>query len=121
MNQSIRFLVVGVLNTIVGYGTFYICYKVGGLHYTLALLISHIIGVIHSFLWNSKWTFGSGKVKLIVVIRFCLIYIITFMINLALLSLLVETVRTDVVYAQLFSLAVTTAISFFGHKYWSFK
>lgn len=121
MRQSIKFLVVGMLNTIVGYGTFFIFYQVGGVHYPFALFISHVIGVTHSFLWNSKWTFSSGKVTLIVVVKFCIIYIVTFLINLALLSFLVESIDLEVMYAQMISLIITTLISFLGHKYWSFK
>ncbi|AIQ55093.1 GtrA family protein [Paenibacillus sp. FSL R7-0331] len=119
--ETIKFLVVGVLNTLVGYGFFYICYTVAEWSYPLSLVISHIIGVVNSFLWNSKWTFNTAEIKLSRVLKFCLVYLVTLFLNLATLSFFVEWVGVEVLIAQLLSLFITTAVSFFGHKYWSFN
>ncbi len=55
--QIAKFCIVGILNTVVGYGAFFIL--VNYFYYLLALLIAHIIGVIHSFFWNKYWIFGT--------------------------------------------------------------
>ncbi|MBY9077520.1 GtrA family protein [Paenibacillus sp. CGMCC 1.18879] len=120
-NQSFRFIVVGVLNTIVGFLVFAGYLHFIGDNYFYALLTSHIIGVIHSYIWNNRWTFSVKRFSLQSVIKFILIYTITFIINYLLLSLFVSIMGLNKLIAQLISLFITTLISFFGHKYWSFS
>jgi putative flippase GtrA len=117
--QVIRFCAVGVLNTIVGYGTFFIL--VNYLYYLVALLIAHIIGVIHSFLWNKFWIFRTKKVTLVEFIKFFVIYIIVFVVNAVALFVCVDVISVDPKLAQLILLPVITGISFFGQKLWTFK
>lgn len=120
MNQSIRFIFVGILNTIVGYTAFFIGIKTG-LHYAIALFISHIIGILNSYYWNSKWTFRVQNRTWGQVFKFLAIYALTFLVNLGLLHLLVKSLGMHVMLGQFISLGVTTCMSFIGHKYWSFK
>ena len=54
--EQIRFLFVGGLNTIVGYGTYALLIMMN-LNYLLANTISTIVGVIHSYIWNRNFTF----------------------------------------------------------------
>ena len=58
--QQIRFLIVEGLNTLVGYGT-YALLILKGINYLLANTIGTIIGVIHSYIWNKKFTFKSNN------------------------------------------------------------
>lgn len=120
-NQTIKFLVVGVLNTIVGFAVY-----AGTLHffkvdYTFALVVSHVIGVIHSYIWNNKWTFGLKDYNMRSVIKFILVYMLTFLVNLLILSIFIDRLGINKFYAQVISLFLTTLISFLGHKYWSFR
>ena len=91
------------------------------MYYMLALLISSVIGIAHSFIWNKKWTFKSkGDVRKESV-RFVSVYGIAFLINVVILALFVETLMLNPKIAQVFALGVVTIISFYGHKYWSFR
>ena len=72
--QIIKFCSVGILNTIIGYGAFFIL--VNYLYYLVALLIAHIIGVIHSFLWNKFWIFKTEEINPVEFIKFNIIYIV---------------------------------------------
>lgn len=111
---------MGILNTIVGYGVYFSLLYID-IYYILALLISSVIGITHSFIWNKKWTFGSkGDLKK-ESIRFVSVYGVAFLINLVILALFVEKFMFDPKIAQIFALGIVTMISFFGHKYWSFK
>lgn len=115
-----KFIFVGVLNTIVGYGAYFILLYLN-IHYILALIISSVIGIIHSFIWNKKWTFKSkGDVRK-ESLRFISVYGIAFLINLVILALFVEKLMFDPKIAQAFALCIVTIISFVGHKYWSFR
>ena len=77
-HRFVRFLLVGVLNTIFGYflyGTLILI----GLDYKLAVLLATILGVLFNFQTTGKLVFGSKNNKLI--FRFVLVYVVTFLLN----------------------------------------
>ena len=117
--QIIKFCGVGILNTIVGYGAFFLL--VNYLYYLVALLIAHIIGVIHSFLWNKYWVFKTKKFNLGEFIKFNVIYAVVFIVNAVALFVCVDIIYVDPKLAQLFLLPIITVVSFFGQKLWTFK
>jgi putative flippase GtrA len=62
--QAVRFLVVGLLNTVVDLGAFYLLTLIPGMPDIAAKTISYILGICNSFVWNKYWTFsakGSGR------------------------------------------------------------
>lgn len=118
--QEIRFLFVGVLNTIVGYGSFLLLLLVGT-NYLVANTISYAIGVIHSYIWNRKFTFKSKNKSVFEIIKFVLVYIVNYLIGLGALYILVDKLNINPYLAGAFNLIITTLISFFGHKYFSFR
>ena len=117
--QLSKFSFVGVLNTIVGYGAFFILLT--WYNYLLSLIISHIIGVTHSYVWNKYWTFKSDGIQINEFIKFNSVYVIVFVVNAITLIFLVDTLKFNPKIGQLFVLPIITIISFVGHKYWSFK
>lgn len=118
--QTIRFVIVGILNTIVGFGVYALYLHFVNNSYVQALIISHIIGVVHSYLWNNKWTFTMNEISFKSIMKFISVYAITFFVNLLLLSLFIDAIGVNKFFAQGISLFITTLVSFFGHKYWSF-
>jgi putative flippase GtrA len=116
--QIVQFLGVGILNTIVGYGMFFLL--VNYLYYLLALLFAHITGVIHSFLWNKYWIFKLKKFQLFEFVKFNLIYAVVFIVNAIALFVSVDIIHMNPKLAQLVLLPVITLISFFGQKLWTF-
>lgn len=119
--QTFRFICIGILNTIVGYGIFYVLLSIFDFYYPISLFISHLVGVLHSYFWNSKWTFEAGKFSLNSLFKFSQVYIVTFVVNLGMLYILVDKLHWQPLVSQAFCLFITTCISFFGHKYYSFK
>ena len=84
----IMYLVVGLVNTIVGYGIFALMVYVG-LHYSLALLIATVLGILFNFKSTGYFVFKSNNNNLI--LRFVAVYAIIYVVNvmgLKLLSLL---------------------------------
>ena len=117
--QIFKFCGVGILNTIVGYCAFFLL--VNYLNYLLALLIAHIIGVLHSFLWNKYWIFKSRPFRFLEFIKFNVIYAMVFIVNAIALFVCVEIIQVNPRLAQLLLLPVITMISFFGQKLWTFN
>ncbi len=119
LKQFSKFSLIGILNTVVGYGSFIILLNFS--NYILALIISHMIGVTHSYLWNKFWTFKSNKNPVNEFVKFNSIYLVVFVINAITLIFLVSGLNFDPRIGQLIALPIITLISFTGHKYWSFK
>lgn len=119
--QSYRFIVVGFLNTFVGLVVYALYLHIVNNSYLEALIISHIIGVAHSYLWNNKWTFQQERYNVKSALKFVSVYVVTFLINLFLLTILVDTIGMNKLIAQVIALFMTTLVSFIGHKYWSFR
>jgi putative flippase GtrA len=118
-HQVIRFSLVGVLNTIVGYGVFFI--SLSYINYLLALIVSHIVGVTHSFFWNKYWVFRSNKNKIREFLKFYSVYGVMLLINIAMLYYFVSVLGFSPQISQLIILPVLTLLTYTGHKYWSFK
>lgn len=117
---AVRFILVGILNTIVGY-SFYFVFLKFNINYIIALLISHVIGVVHSFIWNKFWTFKIKEDTKRQILKFVSVYAITFILNFIILLVFVEKLNIDKRIAQIFALFIVTLVSFLGHKFWSFK
>ena len=119
-SQQIRFLFVGGLNTIVGYGTYAILIYFN-INFYIANAISTIIGVFHSYLWNRYFTFKSKDKALNEIIRFISVYIVSFLLSNIILYIFVSKFGINKYLGGLINLAITTLISWFGHKYFSFR
>ncbi|QGQ98464.1 GtrA family protein [Paenibacillus psychroresistens] len=84
LNQPFfRFLIVGGINTIFGYGLFaFFIYL--NLHYSVASLLSTILGVLFNFKTTGKLVFNSSDNRLIV--RFFAVYGMVYLVNVGLLK-----------------------------------
>jgi putative flippase GtrA len=59
--QAVRFLVVGLTNTAVDLGFFYLFTRIPGVPDIAAKTLSYILGICNSFIWNKYWTFGARR------------------------------------------------------------
>jgi putative flippase GtrA len=119
--QLVRFIIIGTFNTLISYLTYYLFYSILNYNYLLSLVLAYIIGVLNSYIWNSKWTFQKNKLCCKRLSKFVLVYISTFIINLLVLVPTVEFLKFNALLSQGFALIVATIVSFLGHKHWSFK
>jgi len=117
--QLSKFGLVGVLNTLISYGAFFILLNYT--NYLISLVISHILGVTHSYIWNKCWIFKSDKFLLNEFLKFNSVYAAVFLTNAVVLIFIVNTFNLDPRIGQLIALPIVTMISFAGHKYWSFR
>ena len=118
--QPIRFLFVGGLNTIVGYGIYALLIYIG-VNYLIANTISTIIGIAHSYLWNRFFTFKSKNKALKEITKFISVYAVSYLIGMCTLFIFKDKLNISAYIAGLINLVITTLISYFGHKYISFR
>jgi len=91
--QFIAFLIVGSINTIFGYGLFWVFVTLG-LHYSLAILIGSILGVVFNFKTTGSIVFKNKDNSLIA--KYLIVYAIQYIFNVGgikLLSFIVKDSR----------------------------
>lgn len=81
----VRFLVVGALNSTFGYGVFVALVKCG-LHYSAALLLATVIGVLFNYKTTGRLVFRSRVKGLL--LRFVGVYALVYAVNVASMKLL---------------------------------
>jgi len=115
-----KFIFVGVLNTIVGYGLFVILIYLN-VFYLMALTISHIFATTHSYVWNRFFTFKSKNSIFKEMPKFVMVYGFIYVINFLFLFVAVDLWKFNVFISQLCILTFVTIISFLSQRYWTFK
>ncbi|MDT7950942.1 MAG: GtrA family protein [Acetobacteraceae bacterium] len=84
--KLVRFLAVGGLNALFGYAMFALGVLVG-LPPEVALLVATVLGVLFNFITTGRLVFGVSNRRLLP--RFCLVYGAVYLLNSAVLRLLV--------------------------------
>ena len=124
-SEKARFLVVGGINTVVAYGLFVLFQLTVGdrIGYFGSLYLSYALAILLAFVLHRRFTFQVRGQRMIVVdfLRFISVYAVTIVINTVALPLLVEVVGLHPVLAQALCVLVAMAISFVGHKWFSFR
>ena len=122
LTQFIKFSLVGVLNTSIHYGIFYVTYEYMGLYHLLASTIGFCFAVTNSYLINKHWTFKArGSNVHHEFAKFIIVNLITLSINLGSMAMLVEQFAIDPRVAQVASIGLTLSINFLGNKFWTFR
>lgn len=116
----LKFLVVGVLNTLVGLGSIYACKYFFSISDVPANAIGYALGLTNSFLWNRRWTFAQAGRTRITIIRFALVFVVAYATNLATMMVLRGSLGIDAYLAHALATAPYTAIFYLGSRYFVF-
>jgi len=121
--QKIRYLIIGGWNTIFGYGVFAVLYfwLEGSIHYLFILSISYILSITNAYIGYKLFVFRTRGNIFREYLRFYVIYGVSFLINLAVLPLLVELLSLNMYAAQAVVTIITIVGSYVLHKNFSFK
>ncbi len=120
-SEMLKFLFVGGLNTIVGYGSFTVLVLLN-VHYAIAATTSHVVAVAHSYVWNKFFTFKNDrKATHIEIAKFAVVYLVVYLVNLSLLWFFIEKNHIHPLVVQAFAVVLIAVISFAGQKFWVFN
>ena len=124
--QFIKFGLVGISNTLIALGVYWICFYVLHIHYQLSNLIAFVISVTNAFYWNSKYVFGQGsnrtvKEYLKAYIKAFVSYGGTYLLGAALLYLWVEVLHISEGLAPAINILITIPLNFLLNKYFAFR
>lgn len=70
--KTIKFLLVGVVNTVVGAGVMFVLYNIFSVSYWIASASNYIVGSIVSYFLNKYYTFKNDEKSLGQIVRFIL-------------------------------------------------
>lgn len=132
LGQFIRYILVGGFNTVFGYGVFallnWMTRGLGTYNYLYASVLANVIAISVAFLGYKWFVFRTRGNYLVEYIRCFGVYGTSALIGLAGLSILVPILRHNLHHpeqapyiAAAMMTVVTMAISFFGHKKFSFR
>lgn len=123
--QFVKFGIVGISNTLIGYIVYSICVWIG-IHYLLANLIGFIVSVLNAFYWSDRYVFkkqdGEQRNMWASLVKTILAYASTgIVLNSLLLWLFIDEMAMSEYIAPLVILIITVPTNFLLNKYWSFK
>jgi putative flippase GtrA len=121
-DQRVAFLIVGGINTVVGF----LCFAgflvlVGKQRYLVALVCAHVVAVLIAFVLYRFVVFKVRGHVLADLWRFETVYLSALAVNFVVLPLLVEIAHLPVLLAQAMIVLVTSLMSWVGHKHYSFR
>ena len=127
--EQIRFIIVGVLNTVIGMAAMLIAYNIFHLGYWISSALNYIVGSIFSYFANKYFTFKSEKKSWNEIIRFvvniAVCYGIAYGVAKPLINMLLGHVGFSVSILEQISMVmgmgIFIIINFCGQKFFVFK
>lgn len=116
VRQFFRFIAVGILNTVVGYGLFAL-FIYAGLHYALASLFGTVLGVLFNFFSTGRLVFQSRDNRRLP--WFFGVYAITYVFGVFGLSVL-DALGLDMYRAGLVMIPPSAVVSYLMNRHFVF-
>ncbi len=128
LEQS-RFIIVGIMNTIIGTLAMLIAYNIFHLGYWVSSAMDYIIGSIFSYFANKYFTFKSEKKSASEVIRFIInivvCYFISYSVAKPVMVLLLKDIHLSLSILEqisiFFGMGIFIVLNYFGQKYFVFR
>lgn len=113
MGEALRFLVGGLLNVVVGYGSYLILLH--WLRYEISYAIAYMIGIVVSYVFSAKYVFRQ-PMRWRSAVRYPLVYLLQFILGFVLLKILVEMINVPPELAPLAVAILTIPATFFASR-----
>jgi putative flippase GtrA len=124
-NQFVRFALVGSSGVLTNIGVYSGLIYLLGVYYLVAASISFVTAMSGNFILNLRWTFKTHGHGLKAIgdqyLKYVLVTLVSYGINIVVLWLLVDFWLWHKVLAQLAAIFLTTSTNFLGSKLWAFK
>lgn len=119
--QVFRFIVVGLVCTLINYGVFYLLFALLGVNYLLSSASGFIAGVVFGYPINRLWTFEVSKAENSSLLKYFIVYLISLAISLLLMAVFVQNFGIGAQIANVICILVTTCTNFLGIKFTVFN
>ena len=123
----VRFVVVGVINTLFGTAIMFSAYNLLGLSYWISSALNYILASILSFFLNKHFTFQNKEKGLGVAVRFVINILVCYLLAYGIAKPLVRMILTSTGprmqdnLSMLAGRVLFTLFNYFGQKFFAFK
>ncbi len=121
MNQFSIFILVGVVNTALGYSVIFGCLYLAGMSPEFSNIIGYLIGLVASYFLHRNYTFRSKRQRKTEFFNFMVVFLIAYIANLATLIILVRALEAHAGLSQIIAGAVYVATSYLLNKNYVFR
>ena len=121
MNQFSIFILVGVVNTALGYSVIFGCLYLAGMSPEFSNIIGYLIGLVASYFLHRNYTFRSKRQRKAEFFNFIVVFLIAYTANLATLIILVRALEAHAGLSQIIAGAVYVAASYLLNKNYVFR
>lgn len=124
---TFKFLLVGVVNTLVGNGIMFLLYNLCGVGYGISTAANYVVGSIVSYFLNKYYTFKQTKKSLKEVIKFIINIALCYAVAYGVARPLAYLVFTNLSLNLKDNLAMLTGsgifivLNYFGQRFFAFK
>lgn len=119
--RPLRFVVVGLVNTVVGLAIVYACKYFLAMNDIVANGLGYVVGVTVSFILNLTWTFEYRGTKLAAAGRFLIAFLIAYLVNLATVMALIHLAGVNSYLAQAAGLPVYIVCFYLLSRAYAFR
>jgi len=121
MIQFLRYIAVGILNTLLGYFIIFGCMYILGMNPIASNVSGYGVGLIVSYVLNRNYTFNSKQARKPEALRFLLVFAIAYALNFIALLLLIYQLGMHEGLSQVVAGVIYVGAAFLMNKYYVFK
>lgn len=125
--EFVRFILVGLINTIVGTTVMFICYNLIHFNYWISSASNYIIGSIASYFLNKYYTFKNYERNWRIIARFVInisiCYLLAYGIAKPLAARLLSSMSVSIQEngAMMVGMGLFVVLNYTGQKYFTFR
>lgn len=123
----LRFVIVGVINTLFGTAIMFSAYNLVGLNYWVSSALNYILASILSYFLNKHFTFQNKERGAGVVVRFVINILVCYLLAYGIAKPLIRFVLTSAGptvqdnVSMLVGMVLFTFFNYFGQKFFAFQ
>ncbi len=121
ITSFVRFVLVGLTNTVVGYGIILLLHYGFRIEPIMANLGGYLIGAFLSYTLNRRFTFNSGRPHAEALPRFALAAAGSYLLNLVVLKLCLSVFMLPVALAQALAVSAYTIVFYLISRFLIFR
>ena len=119
--QFVKFCLVGVSNTAISLGVYYIFLIIDPSLYIIGNAAGFVVSVLNSYFWNSRFVFNKKDEAGKTIIKTFAAYGTNLLLGTVLLYLFVDILHISEYLAPLLNLFITVPLNYFLNKKWVMK
>lgn len=119
--RFIKFCFVGVSNTAISLGIYYIFIVFDPKLYIIGNIVGFVVSVLNSYFWNSRFVFKKTDEKAKTLFKTFAAYGSNLFIGTAILYIFVDVIKISEFIAPLLGLLITVPLNYFINKNWAMK